>query len=173
MSNLKPSFSLRVPAGDDRIRRVCDSCDFVDYVNPRIVAGAVATDEQGRILLCRRAIEPRSGYWTLPAGFMEEGEDVQGAAQREAREEACAELEIDALLGVYCVPRISQVQIFFSANLCSGVAPGQESTEVGLFEWENIPWAELAFPSVHWALKDYFGFKGLRVFAPAQRTARN
>src|SRR3712207_6568147 len=105
-----PSFSNRVPAGDDRLRRVCDTCGFVDYVNPKIVVGSVVSSEDGRILLCRRAIQPRRGYWTLPAGYMEEGETTAAAAQREAREEALAELEIGPLLALYDMPRLSQVQ---------------------------------------------------------------
>ena len=98
------SFSKRVPAGDNRERRVCDGCCFVDYVNPKIVVGAVATWED-RLLLCKRAIEPRLGYWTVPAGFMEERESVEEGAAREAFEEAGADLEIGPLLGVWSVPR--------------------------------------------------------------------
>lgn len=149
-----PAFSLQTPAGDDRLRRVCDTCGFVDYVNPKVVVGSVVIDA-GKVLLCRRAIEPRKGYWTLPAGFLEERETVEEGAKREAREEACAELELHGILAVYSVPRISQVQIMFRASLRSGFSAGPESLEVKLFAWEDIPWAELAFPSVLWALQHY------------------
>lgn len=145
---------------------MCTSCGFIDYVNPRIVAGVVA-HRDGEILLCKRAIEPRKGFWTLPAGFMELGESVEEGAAREAREEACADLEIEALLAVYSIPRIGQVQIFFRARLINDPAPGPESLEVGLFRWDNIPWPELAFPSVKWALEHYRETAGKSVFAPA------
>lgn len=156
---------MKTPPGEDRLRRVCDSCGFIDYVNPRIVAGVVA-HRDGRILLCRRAIEPRKGFWTLPAGFMELGESVEEGAAREAREEALAELEIEGLLAVYSIPRIGQVQIFFRARLTNDPAPGPESLEVGLFGWEDIPWPELAFPSVRWALDHYRATRGLERFPP-------
>jgi ADP-ribose pyrophosphatase YjhB (NUDIX family) len=93
-----PSFSLHTPEGDDRLRRVCDTCGFIDYVNPKIVTGAVVTTADERILLCRRAIEPRRGYWTLPAGYMEERESTAAAAAREALEEAYAEIEVGPML---------------------------------------------------------------------------
>ncbi|MBI1340753.1 NUDIX domain-containing protein [bacterium] len=159
------SFSLIRPEGDDRLRRTCDRCGWVDYVNPKIVVGSVVHSD-GRILLCRRAIEPRRGYWTLPAGYMEEGESVEAAARREAREEACAELELEAMLAVYSITRISQVQIMFRARLISSIAPGPESEEVGLFLWDDIPWTELAFPSVKWALDHYRASSGLTGFPP-------
>lgn len=160
-----PSFSLKVPDGDNRSRRVCDACGFVDYVNPRIVVGAVCTWEE-RVLLCRRAIEPRRGLWTIPAGFLEEGESVEAGARREAWEEARAEIEIDGLLGVYSVPRISQVQMMFRARLVSPtVAVGEESLEVRLCDWGQIPWDDLAFPTVVWALRDFDAVRGQAVFA--------
>ncbi len=166
-----PSFSRRVPAGDDRARRVCDTCGFVDYVNPKIVAGSVCLNEAGLLLLCRRAIEPRRGFWTLPAGYMEEGESAEEAALREAQEEANAQIAINAFLGLYSIPRISQVQLMFRADLRSEVSPGPESEEVGLFAWDDIPWDDLAFPSVHWALKDWRATKDNEAFAPFRRTA--
>ncbi|MEL7129147.1 MAG: NUDIX hydrolase [Pseudomonadota bacterium] len=162
---MNPSFSQKIPDGDDRERRVCTDCGFIDYVNPKIIAGAVVT--QGtKILLCRRAIEPRKGFWTLPAGFMEEGESVEQGAAREAMEEANAKIEIDRLLAVYSVPRISQVQIMYRARLHSEVSPGPESLEVGLFAWHDIPWRELAFPTVVWALTHYAETRGQNDFAP-------
>jgi len=158
-------FRLAVPDGDDRVRRMCTRCSFVDYINPKIVAGSVVVKD-GMILLCRRAIAPRIGFWTLPAGYMEEGESVEEAAAREAREEAMAEIEIDSLLAVYSVPRIAQVQIMFRAQLVSDFAPGPESTEVKLFRWQDIPWSELAFPTVVWALTHYAKTRGERAFVP-------
>ena len=152
----EPDFHHSTPDGEDRERRVCRTCGFIDYVNPKIVAGVVAIHADGRVLMCRRAIEPRSGYWTLPAGYMEEGESVEEAALREAQEEACATLELEGVLGIYSVPRISQVQIFFRARLAEPeIAAGPESEEVALFAWDRLPLSDLAFPSVKWALDDF------------------
>ena len=165
-SNLSPSFSKRIPEGDDRERSVCDHCGFVDYRNPRIVVGSVATWE-GRILLCRREIEPRRGFWTLPAGYLELGETVEDGARREAWEEARARLAIDRVLAVYSVPRISQVQIMYRATLeADDVSAGPESMEVALFAWDDIPWADIAFPTVGWALRHYNDSKESSSFAP-------
>ncbi|MEO3428085.1 NUDIX hydrolase [Pelagibius sp. CAU 1746] len=159
-------FEQRVPEGDDRPRLVCADCGFINYENPKIVVGSVAAWE-GRILLCRRAIEPRRGFWTLPAGYMELNERAEEGARREAWEEARARLEIDQLLAVYSIPRISQVQLIFRARLTSPqVAAGPETLELDLFDWRDIPWDQLAFPSVHWALKDYRAVRDQRVFAP-------
>lgn len=159
-------FKLEVPAGEDRERRVCQRCDFIDYQNPKIVAGAVVT-QQDKILLCRRAIEPRKGFWTLPAGFMELGETVEDAARREAQEEALADIEIDQTLAIYSVPRIGQVQIMFRARLKGGFGVGPESADVALFDWKDIPWAELAFPTVVWALSEYAKTRHLSTLQPA------
>jgi ADP-ribose pyrophosphatase YjhB (NUDIX family) len=151
----EPSFSRIVPAGDNRHRRVCDTCGFVDYDNPKVVVGAVCTWED-KILLCRRAIDPRTGYWTLPAGYMELHESTSAGAVREAHEEANAVIEIASLLAVYNVPRISQVQVIYLARLLNPqVSAGPESLEVGLFGWDEIPWDDLAFPTVHWALRHF------------------
>lgn len=148
----EPAFSKRVPPGDQHERLVCDDCGWIHYDNPKIVVGAVATHE-GRYLLCRRAIEPRHGKWTIPAGFLEERETPEAGARREAREEACVELELQGLLGVYSIPRISQVQLIYKARLARPeFACGEESLDVRLFGWSEIPWQEIAFPSVHWAL---------------------
>jgi ADP-ribose pyrophosphatase YjhB (NUDIX family) len=160
------AFDLATPAGEDRLRRVCRTCGFIDYVNPRIVAGSVAVDAEGKVLLCRRAIDPRKGFWTLPAGFMEEGESVEEAALREAREEAMADLQLDGLLALYSIPRISQVQVMFRAKLMGAASPGPESLEVKLFEWDDIPWSELAFPSVKWALEHWRDSRDKAVFTP-------
>ena len=158
-------FKLKIPDGDDRIRRVCSHCRFVDYINPKIIAASVVT-KGSKILLCRRAIDPRKGFWTLPAGFMEQGETVEEAARREAREEANAEIRIDRMLAVYSVPRISQVQIMFRAELVSDISPGPESLEVELFDWRDIPWSNLAFPTVLWGLTHYAETRSKTVFAP-------
>ncbi len=163
---LAPEFRDIIPDGDDRLRRVCSHCHFIDYQNPKIVAGSVVTATDGRILLCRRAIEPRKGFWTLPAGFMETGESVAAAAAREAREEACAEIEIEGILAVYDVPRISQVQMMFRAALRSDIAAGPESEEVGLYDWSDIPWSELAFPTVVWALTHHAESRGKPLGVP-------
>ncbi len=155
MNQESQRFSRQVPPGDDRERRVCEDCGFVDYENPKIVVGSVATWE-GRILLCRRAIPPRLGFWTLPAGYLEVHEAPERGALREAWEEARAELEIDQLMAVYTIERLSQVQLIYRAALTSPrVEPGPESQEVGLFAWEEIPWKEIAFPSVLWALNHH------------------
>lgn len=145
----------RVPEGDDRERLTCADCGFIHYENPKIVVGSVAVWD-GRILLCRRAIAPRVGFWTLPAGYLELNETTEAGAAREAWEEARARIEIKDMLAVYNIPRISQVQIFYRATLASDdIEPGPESQEVALFDWDEIPWQELAFPSVHWALGHY------------------
>jgi len=158
-------FKLKIPDGDDRIRRVCSHCQFVDYINPKIIAASVVT-KGSKVLLCRRAIDPRKGFWTLPAGFMETGETVEEAAQREAKEEANAEIRIDRMLAVYSVPRISQVQVMFRAELVSDISPGPESLEVRLFDWKDIPWSNLAFPTVVWGLTHYSETRNSQVFAP-------
>jgi ADP-ribose pyrophosphatase YjhB (NUDIX family) len=148
----QPPFVRQVPDGDSRARLVCADCGFVNYENPKVVVGAVVRHE-GRILMCRRAIDPRRGFWTLPAGYLELNETTPEGAQREAWEEARAKIEIDGLLAVYSIPRLSQVQVMFRARLATPeIAPGPESLEVKLFAWEEIPWEEIAFPSVRWAL---------------------
>ncbi len=160
------AYERRVPDGDNFERDVCARCGHIHYVNPKIVVGAVCS-WHGRFLLCRRAIQPRLGFWTIPAGYMEERETPAEGARREALEEALAHIEIDRLLAVYAVPHISQVQLIFRASLVSGeFAPGAESLETRLFAWEEIPWNELAFPSVTWALNHFREAEGRRDFAP-------
>lgn len=160
------NFENCVPEGDNRHRDVCTTCGFIHYVNPKIVTGSIVRHE-GRILLCRRAIEPRVGFWTLPAGFMEVGETAEEAAIREAREEANATIVIDRLLAVYTITRIAQVQIMYLAHLeRHDFSPGPESLEVMLAAWEDIPWDDLAFPSVRWALDQYRSIEGRSDFAP-------
>lgn len=160
------NFEQRRPAGDDRERLVCRDCGFINYQNPKIVVGSVVLWEE-KLLLCRRAIEPSLGYWTLPAGYMELGETADAGARREAWEEARARIEIDQLLAVYSIPRISQVQLIYRARLLDdAVAAGPESSDVGLFAWADIPWESLAFPSVHWALRHHREVAGQEAFVP-------
>ncbi|MFO1060745.1 MAG: NUDIX hydrolase [Dongiaceae bacterium] len=148
-------FVRKVPEGDDRPRLVCDDCGYVAYENPKVVVGSVCV-WQDRILLCRRAINPRRGFWTLPAGYLELHETTDEGARREAREEATAEIELEGVLAVYSIPRLSQVQVMYRARLVTpAVAAGPESEAVGLFAWDEIPWDDLAFPSVRWALDDW------------------
>ena len=165
------TFVRKVPEGEDQERLVCETCGFIAYENPKVVVGSVATWDD-RILLCRRAIEPRTGYWTLPAGYLEQHETAIQGAKREAWEEARAELTIDQLLAVYSIPRISQIQLIFRAQLLSAsVAPGPETQVLDLFAWDNIPWEELAFPSVHWALHHYNEVRDQSGFAPRHNPA--
>lgn len=158
-------FAKKIPEGDSRERLVCGDCGWVHYVNPKVVVGAVV-GHAGKLLLCRRAIEPRRGFWTIPAGYMEEHETSEAGAMREAQEEACAEIAIDQLLAVYNIPRISQVQLIYRATLARPeIAAGPESLEVRLYGWEEIPWNDLAFPSVHWALNHHRAVEGKSGFA--------
>ena len=148
-----PEFVRTIPDGDTIERQVCTACGYVAYENPKIVVGSVVS-EGGRILLCRRAIEPRSGYWTLPAGYLELNETTAEGARREAMEEAGADIAIDGLLALYDVSRIGQVQIMYRASFAKpGIQAGIESLEVRMFAWEDIPWDTIAFPTVHWALQ--------------------
>ena len=160
------NFVRRVPPGDTHPRMICDDCGFISYENPKVVVGSVATWED-KILLCRRSINPRKGFWTLPAGFLELRESPLDGALREAREEANARLEIDQLLAVYSIPRISQIQLIYRARLMdAAVEAGEETMEVALFAWEDIPWEEIAFPSVRWALGHFRDVRQLESFAP-------
>ncbi|MFE8072060.1 NUDIX hydrolase [Marinobacteraceae bacterium S3BR75-40.1] len=146
----------RVPEGDNRPRHVCPSCGQIHYFNPRIVAGTIPC-WQGKVLLCKRAIEPRYGYWTLPAGFMENAETTTEAAMRETWEEARARVDVEGLYTMVNVPHIDQVHLFFRASLIDGeYGVGEESLDVQLFEEDNIPWEELAFPTVKETLEHFF-----------------
>lgn len=164
------SFGKKVPHDDSFERDICNHCGLINYQNPRIIAGVVATwhdDGVEKILMCKRNIEPRLGFWTLPAGFMEKGETVAQGAAREAKEEACAEIATDALIGVYNVERIAQVQMFYRGRLLSpDVAPGPESQEVALMSWDEIPWDDLAFPAVYYALQHWHESRDKETFAP-------
>ncbi|WP_323754518.1 NUDIX hydrolase [Marinobacter sp.] len=138
----------KIPAGDNRYRYVCVSCETIHYQNPRIIAGTVPVWD-GKILLCRRAIEPRYGYWTLPAGFMENAETTIEAAARETLEEALAEVTIDGLYSIIDMPHINQVHMFYRATLVNGsFGAGEESLESRLFAADEIPWDEISFPTV-------------------------
>ena len=148
--------SHRIPSGDSRLRFICDQCHTIHYQNPRIVAGCVPV-WQDKILLCRRAIEPRHGFWTLPAGFMENGETMEQAAARETLEEASARVHNLELYTLFDLPHINQVYTFFRAELSDlDFAAGEESLEVALFEQAQIPWQELAFPTVGRTLECFF-----------------
>jgi ADP-ribose pyrophosphatase YjhB (NUDIX family) len=161
-----PAFIRTVPPGDDHARLTCPDCGFIAYENPKVVVGSVVS-EAGRILLCRRAIEPRRGFWTLPAGYMEMAETVEEGAMREAWEEAQARIAIEGVLAVYSIARLGQVQVIFRAGFAEpGFAAGPESQEVALFDWDDIPWTEIAFPSVHWALQRWREMAGQPLGAP-------
>ncbi|NNM80258.1 MAG: NUDIX hydrolase [Gallionella sp.] len=150
------SVTLRIPAEDSRPRHVCTQCDTIHYENPKLVVGAIPVWED-RVLLCRRAIEPRHGLWTLPGGFMENGESTGQAAIRETLEEAHARVELDELYSMYSLPYINQVHLFFRARLLDlDFAPGIESLEVRLFGEADIPWQELAFRPVRFSLEHFF-----------------
>jgi ADP-ribose pyrophosphatase YjhB (NUDIX family) len=147
---------LRIPAGDTLPRHVCERCGTIHYLNPKLVIGAIPEWED-KILLCRRAIEPRSGLWTLPAGFMENAETTAEAAARETLEEACARVEIGAMFTFINVPHINQVHILYRARLLDlDFAPGPESLEVQLFEEAAIPWQDIAFRTIGLTLRHYF-----------------
>lgn len=146
---------LAIPPGEDRERYVCTECETIHYQNPNIVAGCLPIWED-KILLCKRAIEPRKGLWTLPAGFMENGETVENGALRETQEEANADVSIIRLLTVTSLPRISQVYMLYLAQLNNlDFFPGEESLEVALFHKDEIPWESIAFSAVTVALKYY------------------
>ena len=152
------TLTMRIPEGDDKPRHVCDSCDSIFYLNPKNVVGTLPYHEN-RVLLCRRAIEPRKGRWTLPAGFMENGESSLEGAIRETREEAGAELIVsgESLYTLFNLPTINQVYMFFRAELHNlDFEAGPESLEVRLFEEQEIPWQEIAFPVVKSTLECYF-----------------
>jgi len=147
---------LQIPEGDSRQRHVCPDCDTIHYQNPRIITGCLP-EWEGQVLLCRRAIEPRDGYWTLPAGFMENGETTHDGAMRETLEEANARVEVDALFSLFNLPHADQVfMIYRGALLDLDFSPGEESLEVQLFTEDEIPWDELAFPMIEQTLRLYF-----------------
>lgn len=146
----------KIPQGDDRERIVCGGCGYIHYENPRVIVGSVPIHED-KVLLCKRAIEPRLGYWTLPAGFLENGETSVEGASRETWEEACAKLEGAELYCLYDLPHINQIYMFYRASLSPvEFSAGAESSDVALFSEEDIPWNDLAFPVINETLKRYF-----------------
>ena len=148
--------SLKIPANDDRERYVCDNCGEIHYQNPRIIVCTLPCHED-RILLCRRAIEPRVGFWTLPGGFMENDETTLEGAIRETMEEACARIDVHGLYTLFNLPHINQVHMFYRATLLDlDYAAGIESLEVDLFRETEIPWHDIAFPAVSNTLELYF-----------------
>lgn len=149
-------LSLRIPATDDRTRHVCDACGHVHYLNPRIIVCALPAWED-KVLLCKRAIEPQYGLWTLPGGFMELGESTLDAARRETFEEAGARIDVTELYALYHILHIDQVHMFYRARLRDlDFAAGDESLEVQLFGEDEVPWHAIAFPAVGDTLRNYF-----------------
>jgi ADP-ribose pyrophosphatase YjhB (NUDIX family) len=152
-SHCGQTVRFAIPEHDDRPRYLCDRCGTIHYQNPRIVAGTLPVSGS-RVLLCRRAIEPRYGYWTLPAGFMENSETTLEAADRETREEALATVNMGNLYTVIHVPHIDQVHMFYLATLANEeFGAGEESLETRLFPLSDIPWDELSFPTVRKTLE--------------------
>jgi ADP-ribose pyrophosphatase YjhB (NUDIX family) len=152
--------TVAIPEGDNRPRFVCTNCGTIHYQNPKMVIGSIPVWEQDgelKVLLCKRAIEPRYGYWTLPAGFMENGETTSAAAGRETEEEAGANVELGNLFTLLNVVHVHQVHLFYLARLVDlNFAPGIESLDVQLFSESEIPWSELAFPTIRMTLELFF-----------------
>jgi ADP-ribose pyrophosphatase YjhB (NUDIX family) len=167
-SNCGTAVVQRVPPGDSLPRHVCDACGSIHYVNPKLVLGSIPVWEESgkaRLLLCRRAIEPRYGYWTLPAGFMENGESAGEAAARETMEEAGARIELQDAFSMISVPYVNQVHVFYRARLLDlDFAPGVESLEVALFEESRMPWKDIAFRTVGLTLKHWFADRARGAF---------
>jgi ADP-ribose pyrophosphatase YjhB (NUDIX family) len=154
----------RVPPGDNLPRWVCDACGEIHYQNPKLVVGSIP-EHEGRILLCRRAIEPRYGYWTLPAGFMENEETAAQAALRETLEEAGAQVELGEPFSLISVPRVNQVHLFYRARVTQlDFKPGAESLEVTLVEEDRVPWKDIAFRTVGLTLKFWFADRARGAF---------
>lgn len=155
----------RVPPGDSLPRWVCDQCGEIHYQNPKLVVGTIP-EHDGKLLLCRRAIEPRYGYWTLPAGFMENAETCGEAAVRETVEEAGAQVELGPAFSMISVPGVNQVHVFYLARLRTlEFNPGEETLEVGLFDEAGIPWNQIAFRTVATTLRLWFADRGRGSFA--------
>ncbi|WP_252180491.1 NUDIX hydrolase [Endozoicomonas sp. 4G] len=155
-SDCGAKVSKKIPSGDNRLRDVCDSCGKIHYQNPLIVAGCLPVFE-GKVLLCKRSIEPRSGYWTLPGGFMELGETLEQAALRETMEEAGAEVTLQSLYTLFNIVHVGQLSVFFLAHLDKPeFSAGEESEAVALFSEEEIPWEQLAFNTVSRTLRHFF-----------------
>jgi ADP-ribose pyrophosphatase YjhB (NUDIX family) len=159
-----PNLGLRIPDGDSLPRFVCGQCGTIHYQNPKVVVGCLP-EWQDRVLLCKRAIEPRFGLWTLPAGFLENGETLMNGALRETMEEAHARVELGALYTVISLPQINQVYIMFRSRLLDlDFGPGAESLDVRLFEERDVPWEALAFRTITRTLRNYFRDRRQRAF---------
>ena len=164
-TNCGGTTAEKIPFGDHQVRRICTQCSYIHYVNPKVICGALALWEN-KVLLCRRAIEPRYGLWTLPAGYMELFETMEQGAARETREEAEAEVEIQQLYCMYNIPRIGQIYVLFKADLIEGkFGAGEETIESRLFAEDEIPWNDLAFPSVERTLRHYFADRKIGNFS--------
>ena len=164
-ANCGSAVVKRVPPGDTLPRWVCDECGIVHYENPRLVVGTIP-EHEGKILLCRRAIEPRYGYWTLPAGFMENAETTGEAAQRETVEEAGADIELGRVFTMISVPGVNQVHLYYLARLRSlEFKPGEETLEVAMFQEADIPWKDIAFRTVAATLRHWFADRKKGAFA--------
>jgi ADP-ribose pyrophosphatase YjhB (NUDIX family) len=156
-SNCGTAVVVRIPEGEHLPRHVCPACHTVHYENPKLVVGCIPEDQDGRIVLCRRAIEPRHGYWTFPAGFMENNETLQQAAARESYEEALADVEIGSLLAIVHILHAHQVHVFFRAKLRTPqIGAGTESLEVKIVAEQDVPWDDIAFASIEFALRRFF-----------------
>jgi len=158
--------TFRIPDGDHLPRHICNGCGEIHYQNPKVVAGCIP-HWGDQILLCKRAIQPRVGFWTVPAGFMENNETIEQAAMRETDEEARAKVTIDGLYGVFNIPHISQIYVLFRGALVDGnFSPGPESLETALYDEADIPWDEIAFPVVTKSLRRFFADRVRGVYEP-------
>lgn len=163
-SNCAAPVVKRVPPGDSLPRFLCEDCGEIHYQNPRLVVGCIP-ELQDRVLLCRRAIEPRYGYWTLPAGFMENAETVAQGALRETLEEAGARVDLGAAFSMISVPRVNQVHLFFLARVIDlELKPGAETLEIRQFQESEVPWPEIAFRTVGMTLRYWFADRGAGKF---------
>ncbi|MAR79621.1 MAG: NUDIX hydrolase [Rhodospirillaceae bacterium] len=164
--NIPTNYRIGIPEGDDKERIICNDCNYIHYLNPKVVVGGVISFRK-TILLCKRAIEPRRGLWTIPAGYLEENESAEEGALREIDEEAGVKPNIQGLLAIYSIKHISQIQIIYKAVSENQILnPGAETQEAKYFLWDEIPWNEIAFPSVIWALKHFKEVENKENFAP-------
>ncbi|MCP4789510.1 MAG: NUDIX hydrolase [Gammaproteobacteria bacterium] len=163
-SHCRADVVVAIPEGDNRERYICSACELIFYENPRIIAGSIPVFDD-RILICKRSIEPRLGYWTLPAGFMENGETTLQGAWRETYEESLAKVEIGALFSICNVPRINQVHMFYLAQMTNDhFGPTPESSEVKLVSADQIPWDDIAFATVKQTLKRFLADRDANQF---------
>ncbi len=159
----KQSVIYKIPDNDTLHRHVCEHCHVIFYDNPKVVVGAVTTF-QDSFLLCKRAIDPQKGLWTYPAGYLENQESLEEAALREANEEAGVTVKLTRLLGTYSLLAVNQIHIIYAAEMINPeFSPGVESLEVALFKQREIPWDNLAFPVIHWALSAYINHQPGRI----------